>query len=72
LDIKLASRLADWSIAKTIPNLFPQKTISLDDFNQSLGEKLKFNKQESFELIKDMKKHGILDFQPSKGRLIFK
>ena len=72
MDIKIAERLANWSIAKSIPNLFPQKTISTQDFNEKLGEHLKFTKQESFEIMKDMHKHGILDFQTNKGRILFK
>lgn len=74
MEIKPAEKPAAWSLMKNIADSFKQKTISTQDFNEKLSQpiRLSLTKQQSFELIKDMRKHGILDFQPNRGRILFK
>jgi hypothetical protein len=62
------------SLLKNIPALFPQRTISIQDFNERMSQpvRLSLNKQESFELVKELKSRGYVDWQPNKGRLLFR
>ena len=63
-----------WSILKNIPTLFDRKTVDIHEFNERMNQPIRLwlTKKETFELVKDLKKNGVLEYQPNRGRLLFR